>query len=228
METARQLVGRQVLRNFGKHGIHKGTIISFDDDGELTFRIEYQDDDAEDLAEEDVRDTLIDKGIVRVASRSRREKDADDSESDYIPEDGTGDHHVNEVISSQATTQPLELSISDEAGQPMIIVASAEPIAVTRKRSTPAQRQQSSSALWVQSPCPVSIDVHFNAVDRGLCAQTLREHHTILERAMVRLFPRFKWGRSHYLQVVIPYFTNTIPYALSCVLTTSFLEGSRG
>jgi hypothetical protein len=74
METARQLVGRQVLRNFGKHGIHKGTIISFDDDGELTFRIEYQDGDAEDLAEEDVRDTLIDKGIVRVASRSVAKK----------------------------------------------------------------------------------------------------------------------------------------------------------
>jgi hypothetical protein len=51
METARQLVGRQVLRNFGKHGIHKGTITSFDDDGELTFRVEYEDGDFEDLAE---------------------------------------------------------------------------------------------------------------------------------------------------------------------------------
>jgi hypothetical protein len=203
METARQLVGRQVLRNFGKHGIHKGTIISFDDDGELTFRIEYQDGDAEDLAEEDVRDTLIDKGIVRVASRSRREKDlAEDSESDYIPEDASVQHHVQEVISSQATTQPLELSTADEAGQPIIIVASDVPITVTRKRSTPAERQQSASALWVKSPCPISIEVHYNAVDRGLCSQTLREHHTILERAMVRLFPRFKWGRSHYLQVL--------------------------
>ena len=229
METARQLVGRQVLRNFGKHGIHKGTIISFDDDGELTFRIEYQDGDAEDLAEEDVRDTLIDKGIVRVASRSRREKDlAEDSESDYIPEDASVQHHVQEVISSQATTQPLELSTADDAGQPIIIVASDVPITVTRKRSTPAERQQSASALWVKSPCPKSIEVHYNAVDRGLCSQTLREHHTILERAMVRLFPRFKWGRSHYLQVFIPYFPNTIPYALPSVLTTSYLEGTRG
>ena len=102
METARELVGRQVLRNFGRHGIHKGTIISFDDDGELTFRVEYQDGDAEDLAEEDVRETLIDKRIVQVASRSRRDKDAEDSESDYFPEDASSDEHVNEVISSQS------------------------------------------------------------------------------------------------------------------------------
>jgi hypothetical protein len=47
------------------------------------------------LAEEDVRETLIDKRIVRVASRSRRDKDAEDSESDYFP---------NEVIASQATS----------------------------------------------------------------------------------------------------------------------------
>jgi hypothetical protein len=228
METATQLVGRQVLRNFGKHGIHKGTIISYDDDGELTFRIEYQDGDAEDLAEDDVRATLIDKDFVRVASRSRRDKEADESESDYIPEDGSVQHHVQEVISSQATTQAMELNIADEAGPPIIIVASDVPVTVTRKRSTPAQRQQSASALWVKSPCPVAIYVHYNAVDRGLCSQTLREHHTILERAMVRLFPRFKWGRSHYLQVFIPYFSNTRPYALPSVLTTSFLEGSRG
>jgi hypothetical protein len=69
METARQLVGRQVLRNFGKHGIHKGTITSFDDDGELTFRVEYEDGDLEDLSEVDVRQTLIDKGLVRVSAR---------------------------------------------------------------------------------------------------------------------------------------------------------------
>ncbi len=75
METPRQLVGRQVLRNFGKQGIHKGTITSFDDDGELTFRVEYEDGDAEDLSQGDARDTLIDKGIVRVASRSRRDKE---------------------------------------------------------------------------------------------------------------------------------------------------------
>jgi hypothetical protein len=226
METARQLVGRQVLRNFGRHGIHKGTITSFDDDGELTFRVEYEDGDAEDLVEADVRATLIDKGIVRVSSRSRREKDAEDSESDYIPEDGCADKHVNEVISSQATTQPLELTIANATGQPMTIVASAVPITVSRSRSTSAQRQQSSSAVWVQSPCPVSIQVHYNAVDRGLCAQTLREHHTILERAMVKLFPRFKWGRSHYLQVVTPSFTNNTSYALSCVLTKPFQKGS--
>ena len=61
MESVQQLVGRQVLRNFGKHGVHKGTITSYDDEGELTFRIEYQDGDFEDLAEGDVRDTLIDK-----------------------------------------------------------------------------------------------------------------------------------------------------------------------
>ncbi len=102
MKTARQLVGRQVLRNSGRHGIHKGTITSFDDDGELTFRVEYEDGDAEDLAEADVRETLVDKGIVRVASRSRRDKEAEDSESDYFPEDASSDEHVNEVISSQS------------------------------------------------------------------------------------------------------------------------------
>ncbi len=82
METARQLVGRQVIRNFDKHGFHKGTITSFDDDGELTFRVEYEDGDSEDLSEADVCEKLIDKGIVRVSPRSRREKDAADSESD--------------------------------------------------------------------------------------------------------------------------------------------------
>ena len=225
METARQLVG-QVLRNFGRHGIHKGTIISFDDDGELTFRVEYEDGDVEDLVEGDVRETLIDKGIARVTSRSRREKEAEDSESEYIPQDRSAHNHVNEVNASQATTQPFELTIADETGQPLTIVASAVPITVSRNRSTTAQRQHFSSALWIQSPCPVSIHVHYNAVDRGLCAQTLREHHTILERAMVRLFPRFKWGRSHYLQVVTPYFTNNTCYILSCGLTTPFQKGS--
>jgi hypothetical protein len=83
METARQLAGRQVLRNFGKHGIHKGTITSFDDDGELTFRVEYEDGDFEDLAEADVRLTLLDK-TIRISARSRRTKDKDDSESDYM------------------------------------------------------------------------------------------------------------------------------------------------
>ena len=65
-----------MLRNFGKHGIHKGAITSFDDDGELTFRVEYKNGDSEDLSEADVRQTLIDKGIVRVSSRLQRDKDA--------------------------------------------------------------------------------------------------------------------------------------------------------
>jgi hypothetical protein len=72
METPGELVGRQVLRNFGAAGIHKGTIQSFDEDGELTFRVQYEDGDEEDLDEGDVRDALIDKGIVRVATRERR------------------------------------------------------------------------------------------------------------------------------------------------------------
>ena len=184
METPRQLVGRQVLRNFGKQGIHKGTITSFDDDGELTFRVEYEDGDAEDLDEGDVRDTLIDKGIVRVASRSRRDKEAEDSESDYFPEETCSHKQVKEVTTSQATTQPFELPLSDDLSQTITITASAVPITVSRKRSIASVRQQSSSAVWVRSPCPKAIHVHFNAVDRGLCAQTLREHHTILERAM--------------------------------------------
>jgi hypothetical protein len=100
METAQQLVGMQVLRNFGKHGVHKGTITSFDDDGELTFRIEYQDGDFEDLAEGDVRDTLLDK-VIRISARSRRSTTKEDSESDYIED---------EDAPSQATTQPMILS----------------------------------------------------------------------------------------------------------------------
>jgi hypothetical protein len=190
METPGQLVGRQVLRNFGKQGIHKGTITSFDDDGELTFRVEYEDGDEEDLDEGDIRDTLIDKGIVRVASRSQRQKEAEDSESDYFPEE-TGSHkQVKEVTTSQATTQPFEFPLSEGLSQTITITASAVPITVSRKRSSASVRQQSSSVVWVRSPCPKAINVHFNAVDRGLCAQTLREHHTILERAMGRLYPR--------------------------------------
>ncbi len=202
METARQLVGRQVLRNFGKHGIHKGTITSFDDDGELTFRVEYEDGDLEDLSEVDVRQTLIDKGLVRVSARLWREKDGEDSESDYVSEEESSATHVIQLTSSQATKQPYELTVSDTPNEPLSIIASGTPITISHKRATPSVRQQSASTLWVPSPCPVSINVHYNAVDRGLCAQTLREHHTILERAMVRLYPRFKWGRSHYLQVL--------------------------
>ncbi len=42
------------------------SLASFDDDGELTFRVEYEDDDYEDLAEEeeDVRATLIKMCVV--------------------------------------------------------------------------------------------------------------------------------------------------------------------
>ena len=196
MESTQQLVGRQVLRNFGKHGIHKGTITSYDDEGELTFRIEYEDGDFEDLAEVDVRATLIDK-VIRISARSRRSTTKDDSESDYFDDEDAPSQATTQPmnLSSQGTTQPLELDLPPEP------CTTTVPSATVRRRSTPPVRQRSISTLWVASPCPVSITIHFHAVDRGLCAQTLREHHTILERAMVRLFPRFKWGRSHYLQV---------------------------
>jgi hypothetical protein len=193
METAQQLVGRQVLRNFGKHGIHKGTIASFDAECELTFRVEYEDGDSEDLAEADVRLALLDK-VITISARSHRSKEKDNSESDYIDDEDNSNRPVIQVPNSQATTQPLEDTVEDEATIPTRVSA-------VRKRTTTPVRQRSSSALWIQSPCPLSITIHYNAVDRGLCAQTLREHHTILERAMVRLYPRFKWGRSHYLQV---------------------------
>ncbi len=143
-----------MLRSYVKHGVHKGDITSYDDEGELTFRVEYADGDVEDLSEVDVRATL------------------------------TG---------SDEQSQPTSVSAS--------VVARATPSTSLRKRSTPSVRQRSESTLWVPSTCSVSISVHFNAIDRGLCAQILREHHTVLERAMARLYPRFKWGRSHYLQV---------------------------
>jgi hypothetical protein len=191
LETAQQLVGRQVLRNFGKRGTHKGTITSFDEEGELTFRVEYEDGDFEDLVEADVRYTLLDKAI-RISARSRRGKDADDSESDYIDEDDTTNKAVPAVPTSQATTQPLELTVSDEPSIPTPVCATSVNTTSVRKRSTTPVRQRSSSALWVPSTCPKSITIHYNAVDRGLCAQTLREHHTILERAMVRLYPIYR------------------------------------
>ena len=53
------LVGRHVLRNFGRHGVHRGTVASYDDEGELTFRVKYVDGDFEDLSQEDVEATLI-------------------------------------------------------------------------------------------------------------------------------------------------------------------------
>ncbi len=101
METASQLVGRQVLRSFGKHGVHKGAITSYDDEGELTFRVEYEDDDSEDLSEVDVRATLIDKGILRVSSRSQRDKDAEDSDFDYFEDNGSSITAVTRVAPSQ-------------------------------------------------------------------------------------------------------------------------------
>jgi len=60
MASPAKLVGRQVLRSFGKHGVHRGDITSYDDEEELTFRVEYPDGDFEDLSEVDVRATLID------------------------------------------------------------------------------------------------------------------------------------------------------------------------
>jgi hypothetical protein len=198
-ETPQQLEGRQVLRNFGRHGTHRGTITSLDDEEELTFRVEYEDGDCEDLAEDEVRLTLLDK-TIKIGARSRRHSNISDSESDYIDDEAPAEKSVSNVtISSQATTQPMETS-SQSTTQP-------RPTPV-RRRPNQAVRQRSSSTLWVACPCPVSISVHSNAVDRGLCAQTLREHHTILERAMVRIYPRFKWGRSHYLQVQ-PFFIPT-------------------
>ena len=203
-----------MLRSFGKHGVHKGDITSYDDEGELTFRVEYPDGDFEDLSEVDVRATLIDNGkkiqvitlqSIPVPIPTQLAKAADDSDSDYI-EETTDSFAVSRVAPSQASTQPFPLSGLDGQSQPTTesasVVARATPSTSLRKRSAPPVRKRSESTLWVPSPCPVSITVHFNAIDRGLCAQTLREHHTVLERAMVRLYPRFKWGRSHYLQVL--------------------------
>jgi hypothetical protein len=165
--------------------------------------VEYEDGDFEDLAEADVRETLINKRVVRVSARSRRVKDNEDSESDYFEDDDNSDKAVTQVSTSQATTQPFELTVSDEPSQPTPVCATSVSSTTVRKRSTPPVRQRSSSNLWVPSPCPISIiTIRYNAVDRGLCAQTLREHHTILEGAIVRLYPRFKWRRSHYLQVL--------------------------
>jgi hypothetical protein len=120
-----------------------------------------------------------------------------------------------QLPASQATTQPYEVIEAGTPSEPLSIIASATPITTSRKRATTSVRQQSASTLWAPCPCPVSINAHYNAVDRGLCAQTLREHHTILERAMVRLYPRFKWRRSHYLQVIPLYCYVTCSHAVS-------------
>jgi hypothetical protein len=138
--------------------------ISYDDEGELTFRDEYEDGDSEDLSEVDVRATLIDRGILRVSSRSQRDKDAEDSDSDYFEDNGSSSAAVTRVAPSQASTQPLPLTVSDEPSQSTAVGASvgatAAPVTSNRKRSTPPLRQRSDSTLWVPSPCPVSITVH--------------------------------------------------------------------
>ena len=223
-----ELVGRHVLRSFGRHGVHKGTIVSYDDDVELTFRIEYQDGDFEDLSQEDVEATLVEvpvsgqKKLVRVGARARRRaKDRDHSDSDYLEVTGD-DSDVVGPSSSQATTQPFESQVSQEAPQLLPTVVTEARPRPTRQRSSTTARLSSNSTLWIPSVCPLSICVHYNAVDRGLCAQALREHHTVLERAMGRVFPRFKWGKSHYLQVL--FFVILLRYNISIfnVRTTSF------
>ncbi len=160
-----------MLRSFGKHGVHKGTITSYDDEGKLKFRVEYEDGDFEDLSEVDVHATLIDRGILRVSARSQRDKNSEDSDSDYFEDNGSSSTAVTRVAPSQASTQPLPLTLSDEPSQPTTVGASvgatAAPLTSNRKRSTPPVRQRSDCTLWVPSPCPVSITVHYNAVDRA-------------------------------------------------------------
>jgi hypothetical protein len=211
MTTPEDLVGRHVLRNFGKHGVHKGTISSYDPEGELTFRVDYLDGDFEDLSEEDVLATLIPlpssvlavrNRVVRVTARRRRAKEKDDSDCEYIGEDDTiSDTDIQPNNSQANTAQPFDdTAIIDDSQQgPGLVPATRNPF--IRRRSTTSTRQSSASSLWISSPCPSCICVHYNAVDLGLCAQTLREHHVVLERAMARIFPHCKWGRSHYLQV---------------------------
>jgi hypothetical protein len=217
MATPDELVGRFVLRNFGKHGLHKGTITSYDPEGELTFRVEYVDGDFEDLSEEDVLATLVElpsgilyvrKRVVRVTARSRRAKDKDDSDCEYF--EALRPMICYRMRTLKATIHRRQLSnlrilktrpLTPDDTQQGPVVVPALPNSTIRRRTLPSTCQRSTSSLWVASPCPSSICVHFNPVDRGLCAQTLREHHVVLERAMSRIFPRFKWGRSHYLQV---------------------------
>jgi hypothetical protein len=208
-------LGRHVLRDFGRHGFHKGLITSYDDDGELTFRVDYVDGDQEDLFAEDVEATLValtkaqlagTKRLIRVSGRSRRIKGTGDSESDYFEEDSHSDNSQqgnSEIPTiSQATTQTAPPDLV-EPSQPENAVITSTRSTTSRRRSVPSARDRSTSSLWIPSVCPLTIRVHYNAVDRGLCSQTLREHHTVLERAMGRVFPRFKWGKVNYLQVHI-------------------------
>ena len=53
-------MGRHVSRNFGTHGIYNGLIASYNEEDELTFRVEYTDGDEEDLSADQVHATLID------------------------------------------------------------------------------------------------------------------------------------------------------------------------
>jgi hypothetical protein len=221
--TPEALVGRHVLRNFGKHGVHKGTISSYDDDGELTFRVDYLDGDFEDLSEEHVLATiiplpngalLVDNSGVRVTARRRRAKHKDDSDSEFVVDNETTSDADIEPINSQAPTQPLEdPGLINDSQQGAVLLAPT-PIPLVRRRITPSTRQSSASSVWVPSTCPSCVCVHYNAVDRGLCAQTLREHHVVLERAMARIFPRFKWGRSHYLQVPTRVLYHQLPFTM--------------
>jgi hypothetical protein len=91
MNSPDALVGRHVLRNFGKHGVHKGTVSFYDEDGELKFRVDYLDGDYEDLSQEEVEATLVElpaaqvssqRRVFQVTARSRRVKDKEDSESE--------------------------------------------------------------------------------------------------------------------------------------------------
>jgi hypothetical protein len=146
------------------------------------------------------------KPLIRVSSRSRRIKGTEDSESDYFEDNSHSDNSQqgsSEIPTiSQATTQTAPPDLV-EPTQPEHAVVSSTRSTTNRRRAVPSARERSTSSLWIPSECPVTIRVHYNAVDRGLCSQTLREHHTVLERAMGRVFPRFKWGKVNYLQVNI-------------------------
>jgi hypothetical protein len=157
-------VGRHVLRNFGSHGVHKGTISSYDPEGELTFRVDYLDGDFEDLSEEDVLATLIPlpsgvlavrNRVVRVTARRRRAKNKDNSDCEYIGEDDTTSDTDIQPNNSQATTQPFDdTAIIDDSQQgPELVPATRNPS--IQRRSTPSTRS---------IPSLVSLEcIHFEA-----------------------------------------------------------------
>ena len=112
-------MGRHVLRNFGRHGVHKGTISSYDDEGELTFRVDYLDGDFEDLSEEHVLTTLIplpngalavDNAVVRVTARKRRAKQKDDSDWEYM----VSKLHTEVVLAQHNTRHKANVRQTDE------------------------------------------------------------------------------------------------------------------